>query len=146
MCWNLQTSFQSLFCFKDAIILPLWSVPSSTMIQRKGSRVWWREPWIMNENTWFLFLGISLGCGLTALTVVLPPSSSETLVLLQMGLGTLAVTLLVPWTSKELNYSYHDFACRRVWSVCSRINITNEQWWAHSMNREQIKQISPTVI
>ena len=66
------------------------------MIQRKGSRVWWREPWIMNENTWFLFLRISLGCALTALTVVLPPSSSETLVLLQMGLGTLAVTLLVP--------------------------------------------------
>ena len=66
------------------------------MIQREGSRVWWREPWIMNEKTWFLFLRISLACGLTALTVVLPPSSSETLVLLQMGLGKIAVTLLVP--------------------------------------------------
>lgn len=50
----------------------------------------------MNEKTWFPFLRISLGCGLTALTVVLPLSSSETLVLLQMDLGILAVTLLVP--------------------------------------------------
>ena len=33
----------------------------------------------MNEKTWFPFLRISLGCGLTALTVVLPLSSSELL-------------------------------------------------------------------
>lgn len=70
----------------------------------------------MNEKTWFLFLRISLGCGLTALTgpateLFRDPSSAAN------GFGKNCSYPPGAVNIKELNYSYYDFACRRVWSV-----------------------------
>lgn len=63
------------------------------MIEKEKSEVWWREQWIMNEETWFLLPGTLWGCGLMAGAVVLPLSASEPLVLL---LGLLGNTCSYP--------------------------------------------------
>lgn len=137
MCWSPQSSFQSFFFKKDLIIFPLWSVPFFTMIQ-KDSRVWWRECWIMKEKTWFLFPRISLGCGLTAVTVVLP------LVLLLSELGNTLCTypagaVNIKWAELPLC----DFACRRAWSTHSTMNIHGLTPWIVTATR--IEWLIPTL-
>lgn len=92
----------------------------------------------MNEKTWFLFPRTSLGCGLTAVTVVLP------LVLLRSELGNTLCTypagaVNIKWAELPLC----DFACRRARSTHSMMNIHGLTPWIVTATR--IEWLIPTL-